>query len=241
MSFYQNYISSLLPSPGKRSWIPNDTEELFKQQEEAARKLGWTEHSITYNIDEYGFRNNSIPNKSDTYDLFLGCSFTFGIGVNKSWVDFVQQHTGNPSYNAGRPGGGIDTCYRHLVFLLKQGYKFDNVFMLSPDPGRVEFWDRTEEKWMTVAWWTHYKRSIIKAFTDEYYTRYNYEKSIDAIKGICYEKELTLHHFPHFEFDELINNDEKGRDLQHPSEAAHYQIAKNFIKLYDNHKIRAGK
>lgn len=236
MSFYHDFLKNIGPKQGVYKWVPNDTAELFKKNKQAAQALGWTEDSITYVIDEYGFRNESIPNKTDTYDLYLGCSHTFGIGVNRPWPVNINTYTGNKMYNAARPGAGIDGCYRNLVYLVKQGYKFDNVFMLCPDESRVEFWDSFEGRWMTIAWWSHYKKSIIKAFNEPYYAQLNFEKTLDAIRGICLANELTLHYLTSDDVDEYIVEDKTARDLEHCGEHTHRIIASKFIKLYDNNK-----
>lgn len=234
MSFYHDFLKNLGPNAGKHKWTPSDTEELFQSQKKAAKKLGWHEDSILYVVDEYGFRNPDIPNKKETYDLALGCSHTFGVGINRPWPSNISKRTGNPMYNAARPGAGIDGCYRNLVYLLKQGYKFDNVFMLCPDDSRVEFWDDLEGRWMTIAWWSHYKKSIVNAFNQPYYARLNFEKTLDAIKGLCLSNEMTLYYIKDQDVDEFVVDDKSARDLQHAGENAHKLIANEFIKLYDN-------
>ena len=239
---YVDLLETLKCSPGDHNWATSDDEETWDrhQADKATRKqlkkLGWTKDSITYRCDSLGFRNKFDLEKDQTYTLFMGDSFTFGVGLREQqiWTHHVKEFLDKPCYNAARSGYGIDSCYRTLKYLLNQGYKFDNVFLFSPSKSRVEIWDNFEKKWMTVAWWTHYKKDLITKLNHPYFSTINFDKTIDAIENLCTKNNITMFHLNTEECDDILFNDNTARDLQHAGPIAQEVIANNFIKLYDN-------
>lgn len=72
---------------------------------------------ITYDLNEFGHRCHS-PNKVnyDNYILFIGCSHTFGVGLEyDKTYSYLAANTLNMSfYNMALGGSGIDTLYYNL-------------------------------------------------------------------------------------------------------------------------------
>jgi hypothetical protein len=69
----------------KLQWLPSDTEELFiKNKKEKLKELkagGWLNTEIEYSFNSYGFRSEEFSTSSSI--LYLGCSFTVGIGCSR--------------------------------------------------------------------------------------------------------------------------------------------------------------
>jgi len=120
-------------------WIPSDTEELFLKNCEKYRDTEDTQiadtleyyknNPIDYYLNEVSFRDSSLNSKPYEVDVYLGCSFTLGIGVHRedSWTYKLEEYLDFPSINAGLPGTGINTHYRILVTLSKR-FKIRKVF-----------------------------------------------------------------------------------------------------------------
>jgi hypothetical protein len=75
-------------------WLPSDTEELFiKNKEKRLEELktgGWLNTEIEYSFNNYGFRSEEFDTTPSI--LYLGCSFTVGIGlrIEHTWPYLVS-------------------------------------------------------------------------------------------------------------------------------------------------------
>ena len=101
---------------GYRSkWIPSDTPVRYEQLKDKVQKFGYTEDNVTYDINNHGFRHPDVFVESTNSIVFLGCSITFGIGVNyeETFAYKVAEHFSMDCINLGQPGSTINACYRH--------------------------------------------------------------------------------------------------------------------------------
>ncbi len=112
-----------------RKWYGSDTEELFKQNMSARKTkkiltdLEWDNESITYRPNDMGFRmDNSfksiIPGSCDFY---LGCSITFGIGLNleDTWAWKMSQRLDRTMVNLSAPGGSMEQMMLQVFIQLE--------------------------------------------------------------------------------------------------------------------------
>lgn len=127
MAFFDKIYPSKLENIRNtvQNWCGSDTIENYR----AYQANPYTEDSITYKFNEYGFRcDNFIESKHRL--VFLGCSFVEGIGLpleetfahrtytaikNKLGVDF-------PYWNLGLGGCGLDSlvrCYHNMYDQLR--------------------------------------------------------------------------------------------------------------------------
>lgn len=222
-------------------WMHDDSADNFdrhcgnKRTLRLLEKNGYTyETEIEYQIDQYGLRNNPDVNISDAI-LTLGCSFTFGTGldVKHIWPTMLGDLMDKPVYNGGLPGSSNDAAFRIAEYLIPK-YKPQAVVLLSPFDVRYEFYAR----------WTpfEYSTSHYPIWVDEIgdgsvqrielgtdlHNRLNAKKNILAIQCLCYE-----HNIP-FVWDTVdharagaIKND-LARDLKHFGKGTHKLIADNF-------------
>ncbi len=93
-------------------WQPMDTLENFQKN----RPKGYTETSITYSYNQYGFRTKEFDLASSKDKILcLGCSHTEGIGVQDPWPTYLQEYFPDADvYNLGHGGGSYDTITRIL-------------------------------------------------------------------------------------------------------------------------------
>lgn len=213
---------------GIHKWIPGDSERVFDHNFEKATALGWTKESITYKIDSLGHRNDFEIDKNKTYNVYLGCSFTYGIAVPNEniWVHVLNRHLNSPAFNLGVPGCSIDTCYRLLKYYIDE-IKIDNIFLLVPPLNRREIFRKGAFTVCSI--WTP---DDFRPLANENDLEINCEKTIDAIGFLCSSKNIKLT-FMYSDKPPLagwIGQDLKGRDLQHPGIEIHEKIAMEFLK-----------
>jgi hypothetical protein len=124
-------------------WCPSDTEENFKLN---SRKTLYSPHCFRYDFNQYGYRCDEFNDvESDIRILFVGCSFTMGIGlpVADVWPIHVINAIRNkfnvraPYWNIALGGASMDLCTRNFV-LAAPLLKPDIVVGLLPSPGRFE-------------------------------------------------------------------------------------------------------
>lgn len=74
------------------------TAYTFHSEETLADSNSWL-----YKINKYGYRGKDWSFKRESI-AFFGCSFTFGIGVEKDVTNYVEESLGIPCHNIGQPG-----------------------------------------------------------------------------------------------------------------------------------------
>jgi hypothetical protein len=96
-------------------WDEPDSRENFLSKP----KPGYTETSIHYKCNSYGYRTPEFDFNSTNPSIFcLGCSFTYGTGValEHTWPYLVQQAFPNYTvHNFGSAGASGDTILRTLT------------------------------------------------------------------------------------------------------------------------------
>ena len=186
---------------------------------------------ITYQLNSLGFRDSDWDKKPKTVDLYLGCSFTFGIGLHLKdvWTSKLQAQLNHPFLNGGIPGSGIIPQYRLLMYLLKR-FKIRNVFHLFPyTHPRYEYYDLE-----------HYHSFNLNdapnghpLFTPENVSTLNHA-FLKGLERVCNENKINyirLNKIPKWD----VNMDTQpltqiyGRDLLHVGPAFHDIIKDEFF------------
>lgn len=199
-------------------WDSTDTLETFKAQ----RKSGYNETSITYHINEYGFRTQT--NKEQTLNEVVektiacfGCSVTFGVGLTyeETWPHVLQEMTQHKYVcrNYGISGASADTISR-LVHNYLLTNKPKAVCCLLPDMFRRELFDSSQndlfpkhfgdlingpkdEKCNVVELCKKNKYNVLdwrayKRLSGEDNSVMNYLKNVKFIESLCKEKDVPL-------------------------------------------------
>lgn len=118
-------------------WSGSDTEENWVKNP----KPGYTETSITYNYNSYGYRTtefdltNNIPKI-----LCFGCSHTEGVGLKFEdiWISHIKlKFSDHDLYNLGIGGASADYVTR-LLSNTASIFNPDYVFILWPSMSRFE-------------------------------------------------------------------------------------------------------
>lgn len=212
-------LSSLTPN-NLTYWQDTDTAERFNKNWNSTRtelvKNGYQlDTVIEYQTDHYGLRNKPCTKISGSI-LGLGCSYTFGTGLDvvDTWLYQLGELLGESTYNAGIPGSSNDTAFRLANYLIPK-YKPKAVFLLSTYRHRYEFYHEDEYH----NYGPHFKPGIFAEknieFFNDTHNVLNTKKNILAIKCLCLDANI--------EFNYVILEDEIlpapggcwARDLSH--------------------------
>lgn len=121
-------------------WEGSDTKELYEKN----KPHGYTETSITYKYNQYGFRTQDYDLQSTKPSILcLGCSFTSGTGINieEVWPSHIQQAFPDHNvYNLGVSYGSGDTITR-LLYNIGGVLNTTKVLILWPEVSRYEIYN----------------------------------------------------------------------------------------------------
>ncbi len=209
-------------------WMPGDTENRFNLNYDKASALGWTKDNITYNVDSLGHRNDFELDNNTEYNVYLGCSFTYGIGVPNEnvWVHVLNNNFTEPAFNLGVPGASVDTCYRLFKYYVDK-IKIKRIFLLVPPENRREVFYKN--KFEICSQWSMLEA---KMFLQEIDCELNCKKTIEAIQWLSHSHGINcyIQHSTKQPIDSWICRDCSARDLQHPGIEVHKKIANEFLK-----------
>lgn len=163
-------------------WLPSDTKENYVPILRTGRPNKYKDTDITYQFNEFGFRCDSFNLSSELPIVFLGCSYTEGIGlpINKVWSNIflkkICETTGKniPYWNLALGGKGIDNqigLLHDFITLHSPQY----IFCLFPPPGRREYWFNS----ICQTWIPNPVRHKNQPFVNELFSDPDYIKHAD--------------------------------------------------------------
>lgn len=136
-------------------WYPCDTQDLFNSHmsDETTRslmyKIGWCDEQgspvqIDYNLNKNGFRFKNFNKQNGKGIIFLGCSHTFGVGLNQedSFAYKVSDYFNRECFNFGMPGKGLDTSALYTSCFIHEDIEIeyvDAVVVYCPPAGRTGY------------------------------------------------------------------------------------------------------
>ena len=234
-------------------WCPSDSRDTWNKREYLALKLGWTDNNVKYRFNQYGYRHQGDFVEHRNALVALGCSLTFGIGVNyeQSWPYYVAKELGLDCVNLAQPGSAINASYRAAKMWLPI-IKPKVVMFYVPSHHRRELWptpDIEEEE--------HYAdscKSIGPWQTDkkyqEYFNLYSSKREtdiwreayLDAMRWIA--RDSIYIHFPATmqtegsrpakdNVNDKTDDARWARDMSHPGPRVHrHNIAPLFTGAY---------
>lgn len=227
-----------------------DSEEVFdKNMSDPEKKRllelnNWTKDSITYHINEHGFRSGKFQENGI---VFLGCSFTHGLGLalEDTWVYKVAQEFNLPINNLGKVAYGGDGCFRLArEYVPKLNPKM--VFFLAPSKNRLEIkmnkhnYQPLGVDLLNPAVQHRHKQMGIEGyvsfitdwFMQEENAQLNFEKNLMAIQYLC--RDTKFYYLSSEDFYETPPESDLARDLHHPGRKWQDNIAKKFIDMAKN-------
>jgi len=98
--------------------------------------------SIVYDMNEHGYRSNSLKNKSDYNILTLGCSWTMGIGVKNEyiWPTQLRNKIGKGTlFNYGNYGVSTSFIAKTFHKFVSSQFTPNIVFIMWPGFSRRDY------------------------------------------------------------------------------------------------------
>jgi hypothetical protein len=233
---FTEYHPYIVNAGKELKWLPSDTEELYKknlkENYNLLKKFNWIDSNITYKFNKNGFRSNEFCEKDNV--LFLGCSYTFGIGlpIEKIYSQIICKKIGLECFNLGLPGSSNDTAFR-LAHIWIARLKPKLVVLLSPQETRFELLihdkgsNDIESRFITtIDQLANTINQPLWLSTDQN-GKINREKNKLAITYICDNLKIK---FLDINVNELVGID-FARDLMHPGALSHQNFANKIINL----------
>ena len=233
-------------------WYPMDSEELFnenlKKEPNNKTLLYYLDNPIEYRVNDVGFRTDSSFNTDKAGNVFLGCSYTWGIGnhLEDVWSYKLNKVIGGEFFNLGAPGHGILTSLRLLRYWSTK-LNIKNIFHYQPIYHRYEFYKPNKVIHMFgVTDLENIKdRDLREVLSSDENILELYKNSILAISAIAQSLGIPYYYYtPHAETEpEFIKNKHTvkmppfiARDLAHHSILENEIIANFFIEKL-GHKL----
>jgi hypothetical protein len=105
LGILNQFVRGLLETHRKVG-MPHEILEFPFKPEPGSKIDPWT-----YKINSHGFRGKEWKFKKG-FIPFFGCSYTFGIGVEKNISTLIEEQTGRKCINVGIPGGSLPTVLK---------------------------------------------------------------------------------------------------------------------------------
>lgn len=102
-----------------------------------AEEIDVERDSWQYRINKYGYRGNNWSFNNDAI-AFFGCSFTFGIGVEKDIATVSQELLNTECYNIGQPGASAITILKTFSSFIKY-YPVKTAIITLPSSDRIYY------------------------------------------------------------------------------------------------------
>lgn len=220
-------------------WFPMDTKELFDRnlatRKDELEKYDWLDKKIKYQFDSLGFRKK-IKNDYQNDILFLGCSFTFGLGINyqDSFTNIVADSLAMNNVNWSIPGSSNDTAFRLCQQYLEKKSP-SMVILISPSPYRLELFSDYNGESQSHNITSHLRQGDPHLgnnvecpieFFDERFALLNREKNMLAIEMLCSKNKIK---FLQMNAQDMTYID-FGRDLAHPGVRSNQLLADKILK-----------
>ena len=199
-------------------WAPSDTKEIYNPLQ-ADGMPNYTANEIEYTYNSDGFRCDEFSAPSDLPVLFLGCSFTEGIGLplEEVWVYHyinklrsLPQNKGKniPLWSLALGGSGTDTMARvayqhidqikpkHIIYVHSSWHRREYAYK-----GQVNFW--------LPSWKAPNDKPLNDALTclylDDSYTEWQSHRSLTILNLLARAHNSKIHILTN---DPLLNESE---------------------------------
>lgn len=220
-------------------WSGPDNQISFDRLDKSSTLYNYyLENSFTYRYNNYGYRSDDDYYEGDEGSIFLGCSFTEGIGLdlNNTWAYKLHKHLGGKFFSLAKGGTGSDTWFRYL-FMFLPILKVNNVFLLGTDWPRFEFFDNSEVMTTSVnlpmkGFQNKYPNFTKDILSNTYLSGYNFYKNLLSIKQLCYSKNIN------FFFIDINSDDKYIKEISEKHSDSHLGIARDNMHpgiLYQDH------
>jgi len=201
----------------------------------------YIKNPIKYRLNNCGFRTPDDFNSTDTGNVFLGCSHTFGIGhhLENTWSYKLNKIIGGKFWNLSIGGTGVATHFRLLLGFYKE-LKIKNIFHFAPQYPRYEFIEKGRPQNYIICnynkeWQSNFGNLMADSLLTDEQCEFNWISYTYAIKGLANEIGCNYYLIEgDTGFHSQDDNSLLARDLLHHTTKAQHQIYKDFLKMYDS-------
>lgn len=202
-----------------QQWLTSDTEQLYLENYKTPaghRKLKdgeWEPGSVEYKFNSQGFRSEEFTTEDDSI-VFLGCSYTVGIGnrYEETFPYIIASATGLQNYNLGVGGGSNDAAFRLGSYWIPRLLP-KAVVLVAPSKLRCEVIDRNTVEFFGVH--AKMKKNLIgyqRAFlSNDVNMSLNKQKNILGLRHLCNDLGIPILVSDESEIEQV----DLARDLAH--------------------------
>jgi len=252
-------------------WIDPDNKTLFEKHKKDPLTRRCLEHfkwirtdgtenpvAVQYLLNDQGYRINHGYDEDGI--VFYGCSFTFGLGLDKehTWTEIVAKELGLANFNFGIPGVGLDASVIHALCLLRYTVKKPKAMVvLTPPPRRWNYFNGYQivttssqqiSKYREMT--PEYMNSMeFQCVTDDMNNLIQTTKNIMVLQSVARELDIPFiwadfsedfsreyKAFHYYKFcaqrgDESLDGFSMARDLVHPGQETHAEWAEIILKM----------
>lgn len=212
-------------------WFNTDSKEHFDrnliENYDKLKQFDWLDKKVSYKFNSLGFRADEFT--SEPSALFLGCSFTLGVGIpiGETWTTIVSKQLNLHCINLGQAGGSPDTAFRLALGYIAR-LKPKVVFYLQPIKWRIELASANSIQFLfpNNAQHNPFYKEWVKQ--DDHNVMLNAEKNKMAIELLAMKNNSK---FVFFEYDDFPSID-FARDLLHWGSASHAAFADKVLNSF---------
>ena len=245
--FYQpRTIETEYTQTGVQYFDNTDSEQRFEQLKnnninDKSEELGidWSplynfykDNPVTYNYNSNGFRDSELFSKPSVVDVYLGCSFTSGVGLHEkdTWPSKLSRILNFPKINAGVAGSGIIYQYRVLMWLLKK-FKIRNLFHYFPlTHARWEWYDSAKYRTQNPSDPIGELIPQLAEFRNISLMNHTYIKAFKQVSSEHNINYILDYKYYILEKDKYSLVELYSRDASHPGPAFHTILTEKFLK-----------
>ncbi len=216
------------------AWLPSDTSWHYRDnlntRYQELLDNNWIDKKFIYKFNSHGFRCEEFTN--DDNIMFLGCSFTCGIGlpVEDTWAYIVAKNLNLKCNNLSIGGTGPDTAFRLANHYIPQ-LKPKIVMYLESPPGRFSMLlSNGKYQEFNAGHLDQIDQSLVKFYEQWILNDENIElhsiKHKLAIQALCYQNNIKFVFIKGKEYSTV----DYARDLNHAGVNSNKQFA---VKVLD--------
>jgi hypothetical protein len=207
--------------------------------------------TIVYDMNEHGYRSNSIKEKSDFNILTLGCSWTMGIGLNvdETWPMLIGNEFGK-TFNYSMYGVSTSFVAKTFYKFVSSQFTPNLVLIMWPGFSRRDYM-KDDGSFKKVGGFrtAHSKDIVWKNETEDllflelrndyqdlmiFWESYKFVETIAKLYNIKIFHKVAGYYHGFFEPKNCYKNDKLARDGEHPGKNWHYNFSQEFLKFIKN-------
>lgn len=192
---------------------------------------------LSYNIDNYGFRNNHAISEvsKNPYIVTVGCSHTMGMGnfFEENYSYQIERITGIPVVNLGLAGSSNEVSFFNLMWLLNNFNHPKVIIFQRTGINRFPIWPDSERLYFAGPWvntWDDIEFKDLEKFI-EMADRFGYNKLRQKMMQVTLQQLCKCFGIKLIFFDleleilSLTENLDHARDLVHYGPKTHSYLA----------------